>query len=64
MNKREMKKLVWLEIANSLMLKSQKRENTFQQIVNREYEIKSPAALKRLDRAIDSVQQDILNKIK
>jgi len=63
MNKREMKKLVWLEIANSLMLKSPKRDNASEQIANR-YDIKSPAALKRLERAIDSVQQDILNKIK
>ena len=63
MNKRQMKKLVWLQLAESLMLGNASRERVAQQISNRNY-ILSPAALRRLQSAISSVQDDIMGKVK
>jgi len=62
MNKRQMKKAVWSHFANHLMLGNQTRRNAKEQVANR-HRIRSPAALKRLERAIDSVQKEMMRKL-
>jgi len=63
MNKRRMKKIIWIQLANDLMAGGRRNAVITEQLENR-HRITSAAAKKRLRSAIESVQKDCLRKSK